>query len=368
MENRLKVGITHGDINGVAYEMVIKMMAENRICEVCTPVFYGSPKVAAYYRKNLSVENFNLNSIQNAQDANSKRCNVINCVDDAVKVEAGRETPESDGVAISVLKRALDDLDNKSLDVLVAAPQGVNSFKLEEANGCIDFLNRRYETKYGMPVLVGEKMKMSFVTTHVPFREIANHLTVATVLSKLKTLDYCLKKDFSIRKPRIAVLGLNPHTGENCNFGEEEKNGLIPAIEKARENGIMALGPYAADTLFSGTEYEKFDAILALYYDQGMIPFKTIEGVEGAVLVAGLPVVYTSTVSGVAYDIAGQGVANEQGLRKAVYLAIDVFNTRMQNIALARNPLPHYDVAGNANESDMNVEQIAGVKREEEDK
>lgn len=368
MENRLKVGITHGDINGVAYELVIKMMAENRICEVCTPVFYGSPKVAAYYRKNLSVENFNLNSIQSAQDANSKRCNVINCVDDAVKVEAGKETPESDGAAMSVLKKALDDLEQRMLDVVVAAPQGINSFKLENANGCVEFLNRRYDSKFGMPLLVGEKMKMGFVTTHMPFREIAENLTAAHVFNKLKTLDYCLKRDFTIRKPRIAVLGLNPHAGENCTFGEEEKTCLIPAIEKARENGIMALGPYAADSLFSGMEYEKFDAILALYHDQGMIPFKAIEGVEGAVLVAGLPIVYTSTVSGMAYDIAGQGVANEQGLRKAVYLAIDVFNTRMQNVALGRNPLPHYDVAGNANESDMNVEQIAGVKGEEEDK
>lgn len=368
MENRLKVGITHGDINGVAYELLIKMMAENRICEVCTPVFYGSPKVAAYYRKNLSVENFNLNNIQSARDANAKRCNVINCVDDAVKVEVGKETPESDGAAMSVLKKALDDLDQKELDVLVAAPQGINSFKLENANGCIEFLSRRYDAKFAMPLLVGEKMKMGFVSMHVPFREITENLTTANIFSKLKMLDYCLKRDFTIRKPRIAVLGLNSHTGEDCVSGEEEKNSLIPAIQKARECGIMALGPYAADRLFCGTEYEKFDAVLALYYDQGMVPFKAIEGVEGAVLVTGLPVVYTSTVSGMAYDIAGQGVANEQGLRKALYLAIDVFNTRMQNGVLSRNPLPHYDVAGNANESDMNVEQIAGVKREEEEK
>lgn len=368
MENRLKVGITHGDINGVAYELVIKMMAENRICEVCTPVFYGSPKVAAYYRKNLSVENFNLNSIQSAQDANSKRCNVINCVDDAVKVDVGKETSESDEAAMSVLKRALDDLDRKELDVMVAAPQGVQAFQLENANGCIDFLNKRYDVKSGMPLLVGEKMKMGFVTTHIPFKDVAGNITLNNVLGKLKTLDYCLKRDFTIRKPRIAVLGLNPHTGENCTFGEEEKNSVIPAIEKARESGIIALGPYAADSLFCGTEYEKFDAVLALYHEQGMIPFKAIEGVEGAVLVAGLPVVYTSTVNGMAYDIAGQGIANEQGLRKAVYLAIDVFNTRIQNTALGRNPLPHYDVAGNANESDLNVEQIAGVKKEEEDK
>lgn len=366
MENRLKVGIAHGDINGVGYEMVIKMMAENRICEVCTPIFYGSPKVAAFYRKNLIVENFNLNSIQNVEEANAKRCNVINCVDDSVKVEAGKETPDSDSVAMSVLKRVLDDLDRKELDVVVAAPQGINSFKLENVNGCEDFLNKRYDVKSGMPVLVGEKMKMGFVTTHIPFREIAGNLTIGNIFSKLKILDHCLRRDFTIRKPRIAVLGLNPHAVENCTFGEEEKNALIPAIEKARNSGIMAFGPYAADTLFSGVGYEKFDAVLALYYEQGMTPFKAIEGVEGAVLMAGLPVVFTSTVSGPAYSIAGQGTVEEQGLRKAVYLAMDVFNTRLQNAALSCDPLPHYDVAVNTSESDLNVEQIADVRKEED--
>lgn len=364
MENRLKVGISHGDINGIAYELVIKAMAENRICEICTPVFYGSPKVAAYYRKNLNVENFNLNSIQTPEEANSKRCNVINCIDDAVKVDAGKETAESDEVAMVALKTALEDLDKGGLEVLTMAPQGAASFQKEGAAGCSEYLAARYGVKNVMPLLVGERMKMGFVTTQLPLKEAVEKITPVAVLSKLKVLDACLRKDFTIRKPRIAVLGLNPQTGESCTFGEEEQNMIIPVIEKARENGIMALGPYAADNLFCGTEYEKFDAVLALYYDQGMIPFKALEGVEGAVLFAGLPVVCTSTVSGAAYDIAGQGIANEAALRKAIYLAIDVYNRRTENAELAKNPLPHYDVAGNANETDMNVDQIAGVKEE----
>lgn len=367
MENRLRVGITHGDVNGVSYELIIKMMAENKICEVCTPVLYGSSKVAAYHRKTLNVENFNLNSIQTPQEANAKRCNVINCVNDEIKVELGRETEESDEGAMIALKQALDDLDRQTIDVLVAAPQACGSFKLEKASGCPDFLAKRYEAKNVMPVLVGEKMKVGFVTTHVPFKEVAASITPLNLLSRLKLLDTCLKRDFTIRKPRIAILGLNPHTGENCIYGEEEKNIIIPAIEKARENGIMALGPYAADNLFSGMEYAKFDAILAMYHDQGMIPFKTIEGDTGATLLAGLPVVYTSTVSGTAYDIVGQGIADEQALRNALYLAIDVYSNRQENAELSRNPLPHYDVAGNAAESDMNVDQIAGIKRESED-
>lgn len=364
MENRLTVGFTHGDVNGIGYELIIKMMAENRICEVCTPVLFGSSKVAAYHRKALNIENFSLNSIQNARDANPKRCNIVNCVDDAIKVDLGQETPESDDAAVLALKAALTALDRNEIDVLVGAPQGCNSFK--PAASCPVFFSERYETRNVMPLLVGEKMKMGFVTNHLPFRDIAGNITVNNIYYKLKLLDACLKKDFTIRKPRIAVLGLNPHSGENCMYGEEEKNVIIPAIERARDNEIMALGPYAPDGLFSGVEFEKFDVILAMYHDQGMIPFKTIEGNEGAVLLAGLPIVYTSTVHGMAYDIIGQGIADESGMRNALYLAIDVYNNRQMNAELAQNPLRHYDIASNSNESDLNVEQIAGIEKEME--
>lgn len=363
MENRLIVGITQGDVNGIGYELIIKMMAENRICEVCTPVIFGSSKVAAYHRKALNMENFSLNSIQRPQEANAKRCNMINCVDDAVKVELGQETEESDKAAMVALTTALEALDNREIDVLVAGPQGGHSFL--PAAGCPEFLAGRYEVRNTMPLLVGEKMKMGFVTHHIPFGDVMAAINFNTVYHKLRLLDSCLKKDFTIRKPRIAVLGLNPHTGEDCLYGEEEKNVIIPAMEKARDNGIMALGPYAADALFSGTEYEKFDVILAMYHDQGMIPFKAIEGNEGAVLIAGLPIVYTSTVHGMAYDIAGQGQADEAALRKALYLAIDVYENRRMNAELLENPLKHYDIASNSNESDLNVEQIAGVREEE---
>lgn len=367
MENRLKVGVTHGDVNGIGYELIIKMMAENKICEVCTPILYGSSKVTAYHRKALNVENFSLNMIQTPQEANGKRCNIINCVDDAIKVDFGRETPESDEAAMLALKYALDNLDKKEINVLVGAPQGDNAFKLDDAAGCLDFLAKRYEVKNVMPLLVGEKMKIGFVTTHIPFKDIPANITVNNIVNKLRLLDSCLKRDFTIRKPRIAVLGLNPHTGEDCLYGEEEKTIIMPAIEKARNNGIMALGPYAPDVLFSGIDYEKFDVILAMYYEQGMVPFKTLEGNEGAVLMAGLPVVYTSTVHGTAFDIVGQGIGDEMGLRKAVYVAIDVFTNREANAGLAQNPLGHYDIAGNSNETDLNVEQIAGVREQAED-
>ena len=367
MENKLRVGITHGDINGISYELIIKMMAENKICEVCIPIFYGSSKVAAFHRKSLAVENFNLTNINTPQEANAKRCSVINCVDDAVKVDLGKETPESDAAAMIALKAALDSLDKHEIDVVVASPQGCNSFQLEGAAGCIEYLAKRYNSKNVMPLLVGEKMKMGFVTTHIPFKDIESNITVGNIVAKLKVLDGVLKKNFTIRKPRIAVLGLNPHAGENCLYGDEEKNIILPALEKARENGIMALGPYAPDALFSGIDFEKFDAVLAMYHDQGMIPFKTIEGNAGAVLIAGLPVIYTSTVHGTAFDAVGQDQGDESGLRNAVYVAIDAYNNQVQNADLLKRPLPHYDIAGNTNESDLNVEQIAGVKEESGD-
>lgn len=364
MENRLIVGFTHGDVNGIGYELIIKMMAENRLCEVCTPLLFGSSKVAAYHRKALNIESFSLNSIQKPQEANARRCNIINCVDDEIKVDLGQETPESDEAAMIALKTALDALDRNEIDVLVGAPQGCHSFK--PASGCPAFFAERYDARNVMPLLVGEKMKMGFVTNHLPLKEVAENITLNNVYNKLKLLDSCLKRDFSARKPRIAVLGLNPHSGENCLYGEEETNILIPAIEKARNNGIMAFGPYAPDSLFSGVEFEKFDVILAMYHDQGMIPFKSIEGNEGAVLLAGLPVVYTSTVHGMAFDIVGQGVGDEMAMRNALYLAMDVHNNRSMNAELAQDPLKHYDIASNSNESDLNVEQIAGVRQEEE--
>ena len=337
MENRLTVGFTHGDVNGIGYELIIKMMAENRICEVCTPVLFGSSKVAAYHRKALNIENFSLNSIQNARDANPKRCNIVNCVDDAIKVDLGQETPESDDAAVLALKAALTALDRNEIDVLVGAPQGCNSFK--PAASCPVFFSERYETRNVMPLLVGEKMKMGFVTNHLPFRDIAGNITVNNIYYKLKLLDACLKKDFTIRKPRIAVLGLNPHSGENCMYGEEERNVIIPAIERARDNGIMALGPYAPDGLFSGVEFEKFDVILAMYHDQGLAPFKALAMDEGVNYTAGLPVVRTSPAHGTAYDIAGKGLASEDSFRQAVYVAIDVFRNRLREKEAHANPL-----------------------------
>lgn len=355
------VGFTHGDVNGIGYELIMKLMAENKICELCTPLLFGSSKVAAYHRKALDIENLNLNSIQKAQEVNAKRCNIINCVDDNIKVDLGSETSESDEAAMIALQKALTALDRNEIDVLVAAPQGLRS--LPEGDWT-SFLAKRYEVKQIMPLLVGTKMKMAFVTHHIPLKEVDEQITFNNIFYKLKMLDSCLKRDFVIRKPRIAVLALNPHGGELGMCGSEEKNIISPAIEKARSSGIMVLGPYSSETLFADLAFEQFDAVLAMYHEQGMLPFKALEGHGGAVLMAGLPVVCTTTVHGMAYDITGQGKADDAGMRSAFYLAMDVYRNRKMQAEISANPLKHYDISSNGNEADLNVEQIAGVEQD----
>ena len=361
MENRLVAGITQGDVNSVAYELIIKLLAENRMNELCTPVLYGSPKVAAYYRKTLNVENFSLNGIKETTEANPRRVNIINCVDDNVKVDLGKETPDSNRASMDALKYALDQLDKKTLHTLLISPQGKGSYLLEGSSTLTDYLAKRYEMPEAMPLYVNTHMRVAFVTDQVKLCEVSNHITLEAISKKLRLLHDCLRFDFTISKPKIAVLALNPQAGE------EETKVLVPAIEQARQKGIMALGPFAADYFFAERMYQKFDAVLAMYQDQGMIPFKSLEVEPGAVYVMGLPVVCTYALNDTGYNKVGQNVTDEQSFRNAFYLGMDVYAHRQRNKELHKNPLPHYDIAVNSNESDLNVEQIEGVQKDSEE-
>jgi len=359
---KLRIGIAHGDVNGIGYELIIKMLSDNKICELFTPVLFGSSKIAAYYRKSMKVDNFSLNNIQKPQDANKKRCNVINCINDEVKVEPGVETKESDEAAMTALRQGLDAVSSRKVDVLVAAPQRVSSYCVEGTSGCQDYLSKYFDVNNIMPFLIGEKVKIGFVSCYTPFNKIMQEITRENIVNKIKIMEYSLINDFMIEKPRIAVLSLNPYIGKGHKFGNEEYDVIIPSIESARELGIMALGPYNADQIFKNMDYSKFDAVLALYHDQGMIPFKSIEGNRGVMLMAGLPYVITTTVHGTAYDIVTQNKGDETALRNAAYVAIDVYRNRQINKEINANPLSHYDVSSNTNETDLNVEQIAGVR------
>jgi 4-hydroxythreonine-4-phosphate dehydrogenase len=340
-ENRIVVGITHGDINGIGYEVIIKALLDPRLFELFAPVVYGSSKVASYHRKNLNINDFSFNLIKKADQANPKRPNIINVHDKDVKIDLGISTPEAGELSLLALEAAVEDLKNKQIDVLVTAP--INKKNIQSENfhfaGHTEYLAEKFGVNDFLMLMVSNQVRIGVVTGHIPLGEVPNVITVDLILQKLRIMNESLKIDFGIRKPRIAVLGLNPHAGDDGILGTEEKTVITPAIEKAFTDGILAFGPFPADGFFGSDNYTKFDGILAMYHDQGLIPFKTICFESGVNFTAGLPIVRTSPAHGTAYDIAGKDIASPDSLRAAMYLACDIFNHRMMHDELNANPL-----------------------------
>ncbi|TLX75285.1 4-hydroxythreonine-4-phosphate dehydrogenase PdxA [Labilibacter sediminis] len=345
--DKIKVGITHGDINGIGYEIIFKALSDNRMFDMCTPIVYGSSKVAAYHRKTLNISNFSLNNIRSADDAHPKRANIINCIDDNVRVELGKATTMGGEAAYAALNQAVSDLKEKKIDVLVTAPIHKKNIQSKdfEFPGHTEFLESEFGGGGSLMLLISDVLKVGVVTGHVPLNQITEYITKEKIVSKLRILNRSLKQDFTIRKPKIAVLGLNPHAGDNGLLGKEEQDIIIPAIEEAKSKGIVALGPYPADGFFGSNNLSKFDAVLAMYHDQGLIPFKTISFASGVNFTAGLPIVRTSPDHGTAFEIAGQGVADEESFRQAIYSSIDIFKNRDSYNELSKNPLKSYDIS-----------------------
>ncbi|MCU4162734.1 4-hydroxythreonine-4-phosphate dehydrogenase PdxA [Carboxylicivirga caseinilyticus] len=346
-ENLIKVGITQGDINGIGYEVIFKTLADNRIFESFTPVIYGSSKVAAYHRKALNIPNFSLNSIKDIGEAHSKRINIINCLDDNIRVELGKSTTIGGEAAFNALELAVKDLKDGKIDVLVTAPINKKNIQSDSFNfpGHTEYLEQQAEGSKALMLMVSDIMKVGVVAGHVPLKDVPSKITKESILAKLRTLNETLTMDFSIRKPRVAVLGLNPHAGDQGVLGTEEQDIIIPALDEAKQEGIMALGPYPADGLFGSEQFKNFDAILAMYHDQGLAPFKALTFSKGVNYTAGLPFIRTSPDHGTAFDIAGQDKANFDSFRQAVYLAIDVCNNRRENKELRKNPLKTHDLS-----------------------
>ncbi len=346
-EQKVKVGITHGDINGIGYEIILKTLSDNRINDFCIPIIYGSSRVASFYRKQLSfAENFNINNINTAAEAHSKRVNMINCVPEEVRVEPGKATEESAHAALLSLEAAVADLKAGKIDVLVTSPFNKHSMQNEKFNfpGHTEYLSAAFETKEHLMLLVNDNLKVGVVTGHQPLAKVPACLTSESILSKLQLLNKSLIRDFAIRKPRIAVLGLNPHAGDNGLLGKEEEEIIAPAIAEANKKNILAFGPYPADGFFGAASYRRFDAILAMYHDQGLAPFKALAFNDGVNYTAGLPYVRTSPAHGVGYDIAGADKASPDSFRAALYAACDIFNNRKQYAELTSNPLKPVDV------------------------
>jgi 4-hydroxythreonine-4-phosphate dehydrogenase len=357
-ENSIKVGISHGDINGIGYEVIMKTLMDPRILEMCTPIVYGSPKVAAYHRKALDINNISFNHIRTTKEASPRKAHIINCIDENIRVELGKSTPFAGESSYMALERAVEDLEKGFIDVLITAP--INKDNIQGENfqfpGHTEFLAEKFNTRDYAMLMVSETMKVGVVTTHIPISQVAQSLTKEKILSKIRIIAKSLQQDFAITRPRIAVLGLNPHSGDNGLIGNEEIDIIIPAINQAKKEGIIALGPYPADGFFGSDDYTKFDAVLAMYHDQGLIPFKLASFDRGVNYTAGLPVVRTSPAHGTAYSLAGEDKASPESFRQALYLAIDIFKNRQIYSEITRNPLKKYEINPNQVDESIDIE------------
>lgn len=358
MTDTIKVGISHGDINGISYEVILKTLLDTRIMEMCTPIIYGSPKVAAYHRKALNINNLSLNHIKNPREAGPNRAHVLNCIDDDVRVELGKSTPVAGEAAYMALDRAVSDLKEGLIDVLVTAPINKDNIQSEHFKfpGHTEFLAQRLNSKNYLMLMVSEIMKVGVVTTHLPLSKVAENITKEAILSKLRIISHSLQQDFGISRPRIAVLGLNPHAGDNGLLGKEENEIILPAIVQAKKEGMIALGPYPADGFFGTEDYRKFDAILAMYHDQGLIPFKLASFDRGVNYTAGLPIIRTSPAHGTAYSIAGEDKASPDSFRQALYMALDIYKNRKIHEEITSNPLKKYDISSNQEDESVDIE------------
>lgn len=345
-KKKILAGISHGDINGIGYEVIIKALSDPMINDICTPVVYGSPKVAAYHRKALNISNFSFNNIRSADEAHARKSNMINCLDDNTRVELGKSTPHGGEAALISLERAVSDLKSGKIDVLITAPidkHNVQSDKFQYS-GHTEYLKSRAGADDVLMLMVAESMRIGFVTGHVPLSKVPEMITVEIIMRKLRLMHNSLITDFGVRKPKIAVLGLNPHAGDNSLLGSEEAEIIIPAIQQAQKNGILAYGPFPSDGFFGAGMFAKFDCILSMYHDQGLSPFKALSFETGVNFTAGLPFVRTSPVHGTAFAIAGKGEASESSFRHAVFLACDIFRNRQMHAEITKNPLKHQDI------------------------
>lgn len=360
MEERLiKVAITHGDINGIGYEVILKTFSDTRMAELCTPIIYGSSKIAAYHRKVMDLPPVNLSTIAQAEDAGANRINIINCVDDETKVELSQSTPVAGEAAYVALEAAVTDLKRGVADVLVTAPINKHNIQNQQFHfpGHTEYLEECFggPGKKALMILMNDNLRVALVTGHIPLSQVVSKITVEDIVSKLRIFNQSLKQDFGIVRPRIAVLSLNPHAGDTGLLGKEEEEIIIPAIREAEKRGVMSFGPYAADGFFGSQMYEKFDGVLAMYHDQGLAPFKTLAMEDGVNYTAGLSVVRTSPAHGTAYDIAGQNQASEESFRQALYTALDIYRNRINYSEATANPLrkQYFDKGGDNEKLDL---------------
>ncbi len=341
MDEKIKIGITQGDLNGIGYEVILKTFADETMLELCVPIIYGSPKAAIFHRKYLDL-NTNFQVVSTADDAEDGNLNMISCFDDEVKIELGQPSEESGRAALLALQKAVADYKEGLIDAIVTAPINKQTIHCDEFpfNGHTEYLESQFGEKGdALMILMSPILKVALVTTHLPLKDIASAITQEKVEDSIAKLQRALYRDFMVSAPRIAVLGLNPHNGDGGLLGTEEEEVVIPAIKAMREKGVQGVGPHAADGCFGCGMYSLCDAVLAMYHDQGLAPFKALSADDGVNYSAGLELIRTSPAHGTAYDIAGRGTASENSFRQAVYAAIDVARCRTSIDEASANPL-----------------------------
>ena len=337
----LRVGVTHGDFNGISYEVMIKALMDSRLYELFTPVIYGLPRVVGFHRKYMHLSDFNYSVISNISKITDRKLNIRSLSDEEIKIDFGKSTSLAGEFAFEALETAVKDLRNKKIDVLVTAPINKENIHSEKFNfqGHTEYLTQRFGSENSLMLMVSDHLKVGTVTNHIPVSEVAGAITEKLILTKLIILNDSLKKDFLIERPKIAVLGLNPHAGDNGLIGTEDESVIHAAIIKAKKQGLLAFGPFPADGFFGAGNYTKYDAVLAMYHDQGLIPFKLMALDNGVNFTAGLPIVRTSPDHGTAYDIAGKDIASPASMRQAVYLALDIYKNRKKWETMHAKPL-----------------------------
>jgi len=357
--NKPVIGISAGDLNGIGTELIIKVFSDNRVLEQCTPVIFSSNKVINFYRKSVPDINLNYQHIKDLNHPNPKQLNIYNCWEEEVVITPGQLNEIGGKYAVKSLLTAAKALKEKKIQGLVTAPIHKKNIQSSEFSftGHTPFLKNFFGVNDVVMMLCADNFRVALVTEHVPVNEVAKHITKESVLSKLNIINASLQKDFGIDKPRIAVLGLNPHAGDEGLVGNEEEIIIKPAIKEAKNNNILAVGPYSADAFFARRQFEKFDAVLAMYHDQGLIPFKALAIDEGINYTAGLPEVRTSPDHGVAFDIAGKSKADASSFMRAVFECIDIINRRDFYDDNRKNPMKKMTQTLLANAEDEKIEE-----------
>ncbi len=338
--SKIKVGITIGDMNGIGLEVIIKALVNPLILNQCTPIIYGSSKVVSYHKNVTGIDSFQFQNLKSAERPYMDKINVVNCWQDDINIALGKMSSEGGKFAKISLEQAINDLENGYIDALVTAP--IHKKAMSQAGfdfpGHTDYLTEKFG-KESLMFMVNDDMRVGLVTDHVPLKDVASKITKELIQKKLNIMNESLKKDFGIERPTIAVFGLNPHAGDDGVIGEEDEKIIRPALVEAKKKGILCFGPFSADGFFGSSQFKKYDGILAMYHDQGLIPFKALSFGNGVNYTAGLTKVRTSPDHGTGFDIAGENKANHMSMQKAIYAAIDIFRTRRDHVEMNSNKL-----------------------------